>query len=131
MVVVLASAPRVRALDAVNRHGRPGPPAGTSPAGGGRGGNRAAGGVTRAGPRGPGVPPPDPAPGGWQHRRGGLASCRMTSLTGRAAALVAPGKGILAADEGPRAIAARLTAAGVRAAPQNRLAWRELLVTTP
>ena len=55
----------------------------------------------------------------------------MTALTGRAAALVAPGKGILAADEGPRAIAARLAAAGVRAAPQNRLAWRELLVTTP
>jgi len=55
----------------------------------------------------------------------------MSSLTGRAAALVAPGKGILAAGEGIRTATARLAAAGVRTTRENRRAYRELLVTTP
>jgi fructose-bisphosphate aldolase, class I len=55
----------------------------------------------------------------------------MSSLTGRAAALVAPGKGILAAGEGIRTATARLAAAGIRTTRENRRAYRELLVTTP
>jgi fructose-bisphosphate aldolase, class I len=55
----------------------------------------------------------------------------MTSLAGLAAALVAPGKGILAADECARTAAARLAAAGIRTTLENRHAYRELLVTTP
>ena len=48
-----------------------------------------------------------------------------------AAALVAPGKGILAAGEGIAAMSARLAAAGVPATPCSRRAYREMLVTTP
>jgi fructose-bisphosphate aldolase class I len=55
----------------------------------------------------------------------------MRSLGLCAAALVAPGKGILAADESVRTASARLAAAGVAPTGANRRAYRELLVTTP
>lgn len=45
--------------------------------------------------------------------------------------MVAPGKGILAADESIATMSARLTAAGVTATADSRRAYRELLVTTP
>lgn len=48
-----------------------------------------------------------------------------------AAALVAPGKGILAADESIGTMSARLAAAGAAATLENRRAYREMLVTTP
>ncbi|HEX7270066.1 MAG TPA: class I fructose-bisphosphate aldolase, partial [Streptosporangiaceae bacterium] len=48
-----------------------------------------------------------------------------------AAALVAPGKGILDAGESAATISARLTAAGVPATRENRRAYREMLITTP
>ena len=55
----------------------------------------------------------------------------MRLAASAAAALVAPGKGILAADESVATMSARLTAAGVGATPENRRAYREMLVTTP
>ncbi len=55
----------------------------------------------------------------------------MTFLGSCAAALVAPGRGILAADESVKTASARLAAAGVAATGENRRAYRELLVTTP
>jgi fructose-bisphosphate aldolase class I len=55
----------------------------------------------------------------------------MRLVTSAAAALVAPGKGILAADESIATMSARLTAAGIAATPENRRAYREMLVTTP
>lgn len=55
----------------------------------------------------------------------------MTDLAANAAALIAPGKGILAADESISTMSARLTAAGVEATEENRRAYREMLVTTP
>ena len=55
----------------------------------------------------------------------------MKLVASAAAALVAPGKGILAAGEGVAAMSARLAAAGVPATPENRRAYREMLVTTP
>jgi fructose-bisphosphate aldolase class I len=55
----------------------------------------------------------------------------MTDLAAVAAALVAPGKGVLAADESIPTMSARLTAAGVAASQQTRRAYREMLVTTP
>jgi fructose-bisphosphate aldolase class I len=48
-----------------------------------------------------------------------------------AAALVAPPKGILAADESSKTMSARLSAVGVPATEENRRAYREMLVTTP
>jgi fructose-bisphosphate aldolase, class I len=48
-----------------------------------------------------------------------------------AAALVAPGKGILATDESSTILSSRLAAAGVAATAENRRAYREMLVTTP
>jgi fructose-bisphosphate aldolase class I len=55
----------------------------------------------------------------------------MTVLQSTAAELVAPGKGILAADESNRTMAKRMEAVGARSTPQTRLRFRELLVTTP
>ena len=55
----------------------------------------------------------------------------MSDLAPAAAALVGPGKGILAADESIGTISARLVAAGVAATEANRCAYREMLVTTP
>jgi fructose-bisphosphate aldolase, class I len=47
-----------------------------------------------------------------------------------ARALVAPGKGILAADESGGTIERRFAAVGVESTEENRLAYRELLLTT-
>jgi fructose-bisphosphate aldolase class I len=55
----------------------------------------------------------------------------MADLALIADALVAPGKGILAADESPGTMSSRLRAAGVTATEENRRAYREMLVTTP
>lgn len=55
----------------------------------------------------------------------------MNGTATAAAALVRPGRGILAADEGMVATASRLAAAGVAATADNRCAYREMLVTTP
>jgi fructose-bisphosphate aldolase class I len=48
-----------------------------------------------------------------------------------ARALVAPGKGILAADESFGTIEKRLKATGIAPTDENRRAYRELLLTTP
>jgi fructose-bisphosphate aldolase, class I len=54
----------------------------------------------------------------------------LTGLAAAAAALVAPGKGILAADGSGSTTAWRLAAAGVAATAGGRRAYREMLVTT-
>lgn len=48
-----------------------------------------------------------------------------------AKALVAPGKGILAADESTKTIQKRLEKIGVQSAPETNLAYRSMLFTTP
>jgi fructose-bisphosphate aldolase class I len=53
------------------------------------------------------------------------------NMLAAAAALVAPGKGILAADESIPTMSARLQRAGVPPAAGSRRAYREMLVTTP
>ncbi|TCK27218.1 class I fructose-bisphosphate aldolase [Pseudonocardia endophytica] len=55
-----------------------------------------------------------------------MESCRKI-----AARMVAPGKGVLAADESIGTMSARLEAAGVAAGAENRRAYRELLARTP
>jgi fructose-bisphosphate aldolase, class I len=55
----------------------------------------------------------------------------MNSLAATAAALVAPGKGILAVDESIPTMSARLAKAGVPPTGESRRAYREMLVTTP
>ncbi|HYM52721.1 MAG TPA: class I fructose-bisphosphate aldolase [Candidatus Dormibacteraeota bacterium] len=55
----------------------------------------------------------------------------MNELETTARALVAPGKGILAADESTGSIQKRLEAVGVESTPETRRAYRELLFTTP
>jgi fructose-bisphosphate aldolase, class I len=58
----------------------------------------------------------------------------MTSTTNTdevARALVAGGKGILAADETPRTLTKRLEALGIESTPDSRRAYREMLFTTP
>lgn len=52
-------------------------------------------------------------------------------LHATAAAMVAPGKGILAADESSGTMSKRLEAVGVPATADSRRAWRELILTTP
>ncbi len=52
-------------------------------------------------------------------------------LESTAHALVAPGKGILAADESNASSAKRFEAVGVEANEENRRTYRQLLVTTP
>ena len=54
-----------------------------------------------------------------------------TSLTKTAAALVSPGRGILAADESAPTIAKRLAAVGLESTEALRRDYRELLFTTP
>ena len=54
----------------------------------------------------------------------------MDQLAQTARALVAPGKGILAADESIATMSKRLEAAGVPASAETRRAYRDLLVTT-
>ncbi|HEV8625339.1 MAG TPA: class I fructose-bisphosphate aldolase, partial [Acidimicrobiia bacterium] len=60
--------------------------------------------------------------------RGGLA---MTKLRATAAAMVAPGRGILAADESVATATKRLEALGVASTPESRRCYREMLLTTP
>jgi len=55
----------------------------------------------------------------------------MHELETTAAALVADGKGILAADESNKTMTKRMEAAGAASTPASRLRLRELLVTTP
>jgi fructose-bisphosphate aldolase, class I len=55
----------------------------------------------------------------------------LAGLAEAAAALVAPGKGILAADGSGSTMAWRLAAAGVAATAASRQAYREMLVTAP
>lgn len=52
-------------------------------------------------------------------------------LAATARVLVAPGKGILAADESFPTIGKRFTALGIAATEENRRAYRELLFSTP
>jgi len=54
----------------------------------------------------------------------------MSELESTARALVAPGKGILAADESTGTIAKRLAAIGVESTEEARRAYRDLLFTT-
>ena len=53
-----------------------------------------------------------------------------SDLAATAAAIVAPGKGILAADESTGTIQNRLASINVESTEANRLAYRELLLTT-
>src|SRR3974390_2187982 len=53
----------------------------------------------------------------------------MSRVPVAATALVAPGKGVLAADECGAAMSARLASAGCAPTPENRRAYREMLVT--
>jgi fructose-bisphosphate aldolase, class I len=55
----------------------------------------------------------------------------MNDLAATAAALVAPAKGILAADESIPTASARLSRARVAPTEENRRAYREMLVTAP
>ena len=48
-----------------------------------------------------------------------------------AQAMVAPGKGILAADESAPTIEKRLKSIGVESTEENRRSYRQLLLTTP
>jgi fructose-bisphosphate aldolase class I len=54
-----------------------------------------------------------------------------TTLSATARALVAPGKGILAADESHPTMAKRLATIGLESTEALRLAYREVLLTTP
>ena len=54
----------------------------------------------------------------------------MTELEATARALVAAGKGILAADESSGTIAKRFADVGVESTEESRRAYRELLFTT-
>ena len=54
----------------------------------------------------------------------------LQSLMDTARAMVAPGKGILAMDESAPTVAKRLAGVGVDNTPENRRAYRELLLTT-
>ena len=54
-----------------------------------------------------------------------------TELHETAAALVAEGKGILAADESTGTIKKRFDTIGVESTEENRRAYRDLLFTTP
>jgi fructose-bisphosphate aldolase class I len=55
----------------------------------------------------------------------------VSALHETARSLVAPGKGILAADESSGTIAKRLAAVGVESSEETRQAYRDLLFTTP
>src|SRR6516225_9385459 len=55
---------------------------------------------------------------------------QTTSLEATAQALVAPGKGILAADESSGTIKKRFDSIGVESTEDNRRAYRDLLFTT-
>src|SRR5206468_11959822 len=53
-----------------------------------------------------------------------------TTLEGTARALVAPGKGILAADESHATIGRRFEPLGIANSEENRRRYREMLLTT-
>jgi fructose-bisphosphate aldolase, class I len=55
----------------------------------------------------------------------------LDAMTRTAHELVAPGKGILAADESTPTMAKRLAAVGVESTEERRRAYREILFTTP
>ena len=55
----------------------------------------------------------------------------MTDLHETAPALVAPGKGILAADESTGTIGKRFDSIGVASTEETRRRYRQLLFTTP
>lgn len=55
-----------------------------------------------------------------------MTTCRQTAMR-----LMAPGKGILAADESIATMSQRLREAGVEATAENRRVYRELLATAP
>ena len=55
----------------------------------------------------------------------------MADLNETARALVAPGKGILAADESTGTIKKRFDSIGVESTEENRRAYRDMLFTTP
>ncbi|HEX7805770.1 MAG TPA: class I fructose-bisphosphate aldolase, partial [Cellulomonas sp.] len=59
-----------------------------------------------------------------------LDAMNLDAMTQTARALVAPGKGILAADESSPTIAKRLAGIGVESTEQTRRAYREILFTT-
>jgi len=59
------------------------------------------------------------------------ASTAAATLASTARALVAPGKGILAADESLSTISKRLAAQNIPSTEETRRAYRELLFTTP
>src|ERR1022692_477348 len=87
----------------------------------------------------PGIPPPGGGADAGRRLASGLSGPpadgrepeEMNMLAATAAALVAPGKGILAADESIPTMSARLQRAGVPPAAGRRRACREMLVTTP
>jgi fructose-bisphosphate aldolase class I len=60
---------------------------------------------------------------------GGHFAMTGTDLAATAAAIVAPGKGILAADESSGTIKSRLDSIGVESTEENRRAYRQLLLT--
>src|SRR5690606_22543181 len=67
----------------------------------------------------------DPRPGGvMSHHQG-------HELAATAQALVAPGKGILAADESSGTIKKRFDSIQVESTEENRRSYREMLFTTP
>lgn len=55
----------------------------------------------------------------------------IQQLAGIAKALVEPGKGVLAADEGPQAIKRRFSTIDVESTEENRRSYRELIFRTP
>ena len=55
----------------------------------------------------------------------------LTAMTRTAQELVAPGKGILAADESTPTMAKRLAGVGLESTEERRRAYRQLLFTTP
>jgi fructose-bisphosphate aldolase class I len=55
----------------------------------------------------------------------------LQTLQATARAMVAKGKGILAMDESTGTCNKRFKKAGIEQTPQNRRAWRDLLLTTP
>lgn len=55
----------------------------------------------------------------------------IATLKSIAQALIAPGKGILAADESTKTITKRLVSAGIEATAENQLLYRKMLFTTP
>ena len=55
----------------------------------------------------------------------------MNNLRATASAMVAPGKGILAADESVATASKRLDGAGLPSTEESRRAYREMLLTTP